>query len=149
MIGPLKMVSQNSFHKLVFHQTRHLERFADRCSIPWNLPTNFNPDLLAKKLQRCVLLLCALLFQQSHVFLICVVSTYNDSRKDLHKLCQIPRNCQWNRLEASNLAPRYFASSFVFPEQFMFCTDTTGSIGWPSPAPRLHIDDCFEIHNLH
>ena len=30
-----------------------------------------------------------------------------------------------------------------------FCTDTTGSIGWPSPAPRLHIDDCFEIHNFH
>ena len=23
----------------------------------------------------------------------------------------------------------------------------TGSIGWPSPAPRLHIDDCFEIRN--
>ena len=22
----------------------------------------------------------------------------------------------------------------------MFCTDTTGSIGWPSPAPRLQID---------
>ena len=30
-----------------------------------------------------------------------------------------------------------------------FCTDTTGSVGWPSRAPRLHIDDCFEIHNLH
>ena len=25
----------------------------------------------------------------------------------------------------------------------------TGSIGWPSPGPRLHADDCFEIHNLH
>ena len=33
-------------------------------------------------------------------------------------------------------------------EVFVY-TDTTGSIGWPSPAPRLHIDDCFEIHNLH
>ena len=30
-----------------------------------------------------------------------------------------------------------------------FCTDTTGSIGWPNPAPRLHIDDYFEIHILH
>ena len=29
------------------------------------------------------------------------------------------------------------------------CTDTTGSIGWPSLVPRLSIDDCFEIHNLH
>ena len=26
---------------------------------------------------------------------------------------------------------RTFASSFVFPEKFLFCTDTTGSIGWP------------------
>ena len=37
----------------------------------------------------------------------------------------------------------------LFHEKFLLCTDTTGSIGWPSPAPRLHIDDCFEIHNLH
>ena len=25
----------------------------------------------------------------------------------------------------------------------------TGSIEWPSPAPQLHIDDCFEIRNCH
>ena len=31
--------------------------------------------------------------------------------------------------------------------KFCFCTDTTGSIGWPSPAPRLHIGECFEIRN--
>ena len=37
----------------------------------------------------------------------------------------------------------------VFFEKFLFCTDTTGSIGWPSPAPRLHIDDCSEIQNFH
>ena len=42
-----------------------------------------------------------------------------------------------------------FASSFLFPEKFLFCTDITGSIGWPRPAPRSHIDDCFEIHNFH
>ena len=35
-----------------------------------------------------------------------------------------------------------------FLKKFLFCTDTTGSIGWPSPAPRVHIDDCFEIHNF-
>ena len=28
-----------------------------------------------------------------------------------------------------------------------FCTDTPGSIEWLDPAPRLHIDDCFEIRN--
>ena len=39
--------------------------------------------------------------------------------------------------------------AFVFPEKFLFCTDMTGSLGWLSPAPRLHIDDCFEIQNLH
>ena len=33
--------------------------------------------------------------------------------------------------------------------KFLFCTNTTGSIGWPSRAPRLHIGDCFEIHNCH
>ena len=33
--------------------------------------------------------------------------------------------------------------------EVLFYTDTSGSIGWPSPAPRLHVDDCFEIHNLH
>ena len=37
----------------------------------------------------------------------------------------------------------------VFPEKFLLCTDTTGSIGWPSPSPRFLFDDCFEIHNLH
>ena len=42
-----------------------------------------------------------------------------------------------------------FASFVEFPVKFLFCTDTTGSIGWRSPAPRLHIDDGFEIHNLH
>ena len=36
-----------------------------------------------------------------------------------------------------------------FLRSFLFCTDTTGSIGWPSLAPRLHIDDCLAIHILH
>ena len=54
-----------------------------------------------------------------------------------------------NDFRLPNSAPRTFASSFVFTEKFLFCTDTTGSIGWPSPAPRLHIDDCFGIHNFH
>ena len=31
----------------------------------------------------------------------------------------------------------------------LFCTDTLGSIDWPIHVPRLQIDDCFEIHNLH
>ena len=39
-------------------------------------------------------------------------------------------------------APLCFLRSFFF-------TDMSGSIGWPSPAPRLHIGDCIEIHNFH
>ena len=37
----------------------------------------------------------------------------------------------------------------MFPVKFLFYTSTTGSIGWPSPAPRLHIGDGFDIHNFH
>ena len=43
----------------------------------------------------------------------------------------------------------FLRAPFVFPEKFLFCTDTPGSIGWPSPAPRLHIGDCSEIRNCH
>ena len=38
-------------------------------------------------------------------------------------------------------------ASLGFLVQFCFCTDTPGSIEWLDPAPRLHIDDCFEIRN--
>ena len=86
------------------HQTRD-ECFEDGSNIPWNPPTNFHPDLIAT----CLLLLCALLSQQSHLFLICVVSTYNESRKDLHKLCQIPKNVSVNdfRLPIRLQEPHY------------------------------------------
>ena len=79
----------------------------------------------------------------------CGVDVQWFSRRDLHMLCQIPRNCQCKWLLVSFRVPGTFASSFVFPEKFLFCTGTTGSIGWPSPAPRLHIDDCSRIHTLH
>ena len=47
--------------------------FADKCSIPWNLPTNFQLDPITTIQQKCLLLLCVVLFQQSHLFLIYVV----------------------------------------------------------------------------
>ena len=65
-------------HTVSSHQTRDLECFADSSNIPWNLPTNFHSDLIATIPQRCLPLLCARLFHQSHLFLICVVLTYND-----------------------------------------------------------------------
>ena len=40
-----------------------------------------------------------------------------------------------------------FASFSGLLVKFYFCTDTPGSIEWLDPAPRLHIDDCFEIRN--
>ena len=83
--------------------------------------------------------LCALLFQQSHLFLICVVL------KDLEGFAKFPSNDFWTSYQA----PRTFAAPFGFPAKLLFCTDVTESIGWASPAPRLQIDDCFEIHNFH
>ena len=135
------------------HQTRDLQCFADSSNIPWNPPTIFHPDLIATILQTYLLSLCALLSQQSNLFPIFVVSTYNDSRKDLHKLCQIPRNCQCKWLYASYLAPRTFASSFcVSWEVFVFpgydrihwvaksCTTTAHR--W------LHRDSQFSLRTL-
>ena len=40
-------------------------------------------------------------------------------------------------------------ASLVFLVKFWSCTDMPGSIGWPSPAPRLHTGDCFEHRNCH
>ena len=57
------------------------------------------------------------------------------------KLCRIPRNCQCKWFQASNSAPRTFASSFAFHEKFLFCTDTTGSIG----RPRSCTNDCISM----
>ena len=144
-----KMVSQNVFHRTSSQQIKDVEYFADRCNILWNLPTKFHLDPIATILQRCILFLHALLFQQCHLFLICMVWTCNDSKKDLHKLCQVQRNCQCKWLSVSSRVPGTFASFSGFLVKFLFCTDMTGSIGWPSPAPRLLIDDCFEIHNFH
>ena len=82
------MVLQNVFRMESSHQTRDLDCFADRYCIPWNLPTNFHPDLIATIRHRCLPLLCALLSQQSHLFPICVESKYNDSRKIFTRLAK-------------------------------------------------------------
>ena len=119
----VKRAFRTAFHKVSSHQTRDLERFADRYSIPWKLPTIFHPDLTATVPQMSRLSLYALLFQQSHVFLICVALTYNDSRKDLHRLCQIARNYQCKWLLVSLSALRTFVRSSLFPKKF-FCTTT-------------------------
>ena len=70
------------------HQTRDLECFADSSNTPWNPPTIHCPDLCATIPQMSLPSLCALFFPQSHLFLICVALTYNDSRTIPHKTCQ-------------------------------------------------------------
>ena len=64
---------------------------------------------------------------------------------EIHKHCQIPKNCQCKWLLVSSRVPGTFASFSGFLLKFCFCTDTLGSIEWLSPEPRLHIGDCFEI----
>ena len=78
-----------------------------------NLPTMTHPDLIATIQQRYLLSLCALLSQQSHLFLICMVLTYNDSRKDVHRLSQLQGIVSVIDFEASYRAPRTCASILV------------------------------------
>ena len=99
---------------------------------------SFRPD--CNKTQKC-LLFCALLFQQSHSFRICVVSSCNDSKKDLHKLFRILRNCQCKWLLASSSAPRTFVSIFVFScEKFCFARIRLDPLG----GQVLH-HDCISM----
>ena len=49
------MVRRIAFHRVSSHQTRGLEHFADRCNIPWNLPTIFHPSLTATMQQTFLL----------------------------------------------------------------------------------------------
>ena len=125
----------------VSHQTRYLECFSKigKAICP--------PTLVQTRLQdnsRGAFLYSARCSFSNRICFRSACCT-TDSRRDLHKLCRIPRNCQCKCLLASHRAPRTFATFIEFPEKFWFCTDTTGSIGWPSPAPRLHFDDCFKI----
>ena len=94
-----------------------LGRVPDGCDIPQNLPTNFHSDLTATIQQRCLPLLCALLFQQSHVCLICVVQTIVSGKiftgfPEFQGIVQ----CKW--LLVSSRVPGTFASFSVFPEKF-------------------------------
>ena len=57
------MVAQNVFHRASSHQIINLWRFAERCNIPWNLPTIFHPDLIATTLQTHLLSVCVLFSQ--------------------------------------------------------------------------------------
>ena len=55
--------------------------------------------------------------------------------------------CTW--LQDFYRTPKIIVSSFVLFKKFLFCTKMLGSIECLSPAQRLHVDDCFEIHTCH
>ena len=131
------------------NQTRDLECFADSSGIPWNPPTIRYPDLTAVAPQMYLLSLHVWLFRQSHLFLICVVLTYNDSRIIPRKTCPIPRNCQCKWLLVSSSAPRTSSGSSGSLEKFLFYTGMNESTVLPSLVPPRHIDDCSSIHFLH
>ena len=140
---------RTAFRKVCSHQKVHPEYFADRSNIPWNPPTIRHPYWTAMAPQMSPLSPCELLFQQSHLFLICVVLMNNDSRIIPRKLCRISRNCQCQWLLVSSSAPGTSLGSYWFPGKFSFCTGWTVTTGLPSLAPPLHIDDCSSIHFLH
>ena len=128
------MVLRTASHLVSSQQTKDPEYFADSSSIPRNPPTNLYPDLIAQK---------------SHVFLIGVVLTYNDSRIIPRKTCHILRNCQCKWLWVSLSAPGTSVGSSGFPEKFLFCTGWIETTEWPNLVPQQRIDDSVVIHILH
>ena len=67
------------------------------------------------------------------------MSTFNDCRISLHRLCQMQG-------KVSTSAARTSASSFLFAVKFSFYTDMINHIELPSFVPRQFVGDCFEIH---
>ena len=86
---------------------------------------------------------------QSHLFLICVALTCNDSRIITRKTCQFPRNCQCKWLFGFLVGSRNFIRLFwVSWEVFVYmCRIVTTAL--PNLVPPRHIDDCYAIHFLH
>ena len=143
------MAFRTAFHMVSSHQTRDLECFADSSSIPWNPPTIHCPDLIATAPQMSLLSLCAILSQQSHLFLVCVLLTCNDSRIGFHRTCQNLRNCQCKWLLVSLSAPGTSFGSCGFAEKFLFSMGRLVATALPNLVPPRHIDDCYAIHFLH
>ena len=141
------MAFRTAFQMLSSHQTRDLECFAESSSIPqnpWNPPTIRYPERTATILQTYLLSLHVWLFRQSHLFLICVVLTCNDSRIIPRKTCQIPRNCQCKWLLVSSSAPGASLGSSGSPGKFLYNTGMIVSTVLPNLVPPKHIDDCSQ-----
>ena len=118
-------------------------------TIPWNPPTIGYADRTAIAPQMSPLLPFGLLFQQSHLFPICVALTYHASRKNLHKICHVPRNYQCKWLLVSSSAPETSLSSFGSPGKFLFYMGRIETTEFSILVPPRHIDDFYEIQFLH
>ena len=96
MIGPVNGLLRIVFRKVSSHLPGGLGHFPDSNSIPWNQPTIFDPIPIATVQQTFLHLLGALLLQQYRSFRIGEVfrSTSCDSMINLHRILQIPNNCQ-------------------------------------------------------
>ena len=145
----LQMVSEDVSHMGSSRQTRDLERFVERKSIPWNLPTNFQPDLIAAIRQRCLPLLCALLPISNP---ICFWSVWCRRTmipgKIFTSFAKFQRVVSVNDLSFLSGSQNFCKFLLCFLRSFCFARIRLDPFVWPSPAPRLHIDDCFENHNL-
>ena len=90
-----------------------------------------------------------MLFLQSHLFLIFVALTYNDSRILPHNTCQISRHCLCEWLWVSSSAPGTSLGSSGSPGRFLFCMGKIVTTALPNLLPPRHIDYCHATHCLH
>ena len=97
----LWMVLQIVFHK----ESSRLNR------IPLNQPTIFHPIPIATMRQTFLRLPCVALFQQDLSSRIDEVSKFGNSMINLHRICQIPSNCQCKWLSAFLTARETFSLS--------------------------------------
>ena len=67
---------RTSFDRVSSHQTKDPECIAESSNIPWNPPTIRHPDRTATAPQMSLLSLCASLYRQAHLFLICDVQCF-------------------------------------------------------------------------
>ena len=91
-INPKTKIGPSPFVRSFLVRKRGLARFAENRNIPLYQPIIVPADHIAEVPRMFLPSPCALLFQQSHLFLICVMLTYNHSTTDPLKLCWIPLN---------------------------------------------------------
>ena len=96
----LCIVHRTVFHKEFSHLPRGLGHFAHCNSIPWNQTITSQSSLIEITQLKFLLSLFLLLFPQCRSSRIDGVSKFDDVMISLHRICQIPTNCQCKWLSA-------------------------------------------------